>query len=90
MGTKKVEKMELTGPAEPAPAKSIPLNDRIKQADAAHILGCSRQRVFQRIASGSLSYVIQTDALGKEIRFVSLKQVQALKQELEGKPDVGK
>jgi len=67
---------------EPKPSK-IAQDDRIKQADAAHILGCSRQRVSERIKQGSLKYMVTTDPLGHETRHVSLKQVQTLKAELE-------
>ena len=68
----------------PMPKPSnIAVMDRIKQADAAHILGCTRQRVSERIKQGSLKYEESIDALGHKTRFVSLKQVRALKEEID-------
>jgi len=61
----------------------IPVLDRIKQADAARVLGCSRQRIVQRIKKGSLKFIIIKDAMGNETVYVSLKQVQKLKVSLE-------
>jgi len=69
-------------PIMPKPS-NIAVMDRIKQADAAHILGCTRQRVSERIKQGSLKYAESIDALGHKTRFVSLKQVRALKEEID-------
>lgn len=60
--------------------------DRIKQADAAKILKCSRQRISERIERGSLKALVVKDALDNETTFVSLEQVQELKKNLDREP----
>ncbi len=61
----------------------ILLDDRIKQADAARILKCSRQRIKQRIKKGSLIHDEIEDVLGNKTVFVSLKQVEELAKQAE-------
>lgn len=61
----------------------ITVADRIKQADAARILGCVRQRIQQRIKNGSLVSEEVIDAVGNKTVYCSLKQVQSLKETLD-------
>jgi hypothetical protein len=68
-----------------AKIKILP-EDRLKQADAARLLHCSRQRIFDRINQGSLDYTVCKHPSGKSVRYVSLKQVKALMVAIQRQP----